>query len=184
MIRLFVGLTLPRQIRDYLLSLGTGVRQARWQRDDQLHVTLKFIGEIDESMARDLDEALAAIRMESFTIMLDGLGLFGDLQRPRVLWTGVSPKEEIARLRDKVELAASRVGIPREDRKFTPHVTLARFSTQRGQRAGGLGDFLRDRGDLRTPAFDVSSFTLFSSHLSPNGSIYRVEATYPLHDAG
>src|SRR5690606_12664468 len=116
-----------------------------------------------------------------FKVMLEGLGLFGDLKKPRALWAGLSPKEEVTRLHDKVETAASRIGIPWEDRKFTPHVTLARFSAQTGRNAGGLGDFLRDRGDLKTPPFDVTSFTLFSSRLSPNGSIYRAEATYPLY---
>lgn len=182
MIRLFVGLSLPQHIRDYLTSLGAGVRQARWQRDDQLHVTLKFVGEVAESTARDLDEALSTIRMPPFKIMLDGLGLFGDLKKPRALWAGLSPKEEITRLHDKIETAASRVGIARVDRKFTPHVTLARFSARAGQRAGGLDNFLRDRGDLRTPAFNVTSFALFSSHLSPNGSIYRIETAYPLRE--
>lgn len=183
MIRLFVGLTLPQSIRDYLTSLGTGVRQARWQRDDQLHITLKFVGEIAESTARDLDEVLSTIRMTPFKIMLDGLGLFGDLKKPRALWAGLSPKEEITRLHDKIETAAFRVGLPRADRKFTPHVTLARFSAQAAGKAGGLGDFLRDRSDIRTPAFHVTSFALFSSHLSPQGSSYHIEASYPLQAA-
>lgn len=183
MIRLFVGLSLPQHIRDYLVSLGAGIRHARWQRDDQLHITLKFVGEVDESTARDLDEVLSTIRMPPFKIMIQGVGLFGDLKKPRMLWAGLSPKEEITRLHDKIETAASRVGIPWEDRKFTPHVTLARFPAQAAQRAGGLDNFLRDRGDLQTPTFDVTSFALFSSHLSPNGSIYRIETAYPLHEA-
>lgn len=179
MIRLFVGLPLPEEIRRYLLSLHMGVRFARWQRDDQLHLTLKFIGEVPESTARDLDESLSQLRMELFSLALDGAGLFGDMTRPRALWAGVTPREDVARLRDKVEMAALRVGIPTEQRKFMPHVTLARFSGER-QAENGIAAFLEARGDLRTPSFEVREFALFSSHLSNSGATYHVEARYPL----
>lgn len=179
MIRLFVGLPLPEDVRRYLLSLHMGVRFARWQRDDQLHLTLKFVGEVPESTARDLDENLAQIRMAPFTLSLEGAGIFGDMRRPRVLWAGVTPQGEVTRLRDKVEMAALRAGIPLEQRKYVPHVTLARFSGER-QAESGLAAFLEARGDLRTPPFLVREFALFSSHLSSSGSIYRVEARYPL----
>src|SRR5690606_41596647 len=118
MIRLFVGLPLPEDVRRYLLSLHMGVRFARWQRDDQLHLTLKFGGEVPESTARDLDENLAQIRMTPFTLSLEGAGIFGDMRRPRVLWAGVTPQGEVTRLRDKVEMAALRAGIPLEQRKY------------------------------------------------------------------
>lgn len=179
MLRLFVGIPLPEDVRRYLLSLHMGVRFARWQRDDQLHLTLRFFGELPESTAEDLHESLSQIRMEPFTLTLDGAGLFGDMTKPRILWAGVTPRTDVTRLRDKVEMAALRVGIPTEQRKFMPHVTLARFSGER-QAENGIAAFLAARGDLRTPPFEVREFVLYSSHLSASGANYRIEAHYPL----
>lgn len=179
MIRLFVALGLPDDVRRYLTSLQTGIRGARWQRDDQLHLTLKFIGEVDEGTARDLDALLADIQMPAFSIAIDGAGLFGSMEKPRILWAGISPQDQVARLHDKVDMASRRLGLGLEDRKFSPHVTLARITSGRAA-APGVATFLEAHGGLMTPAFPVREFRLYSSHVTEAGSVYRVEARYDL----
>ncbi len=179
MIRLFAGLTLPPSIRSRILLLQTGIRGARWQNDSQLHLTLAFIGEIDESAARDLDWALSSIRMPSFSLSISGTGLFGTPRAPRELWLGVSPKDAVTRLSHKVEMAARRVGIETEVRKFIPHVTVARLNRNRGAEAG-IEAFLATHGVIKTEPFAITEFALFSSQLSPLGSRYQIEARYPL----
>lgn len=179
MIRLFVGVSLPVEVRDYLLGLQTGIRSARWQRDDQLHLSLKFIGEVEEPVAHDLAVALADIRMAPFALALDGAGLFGSMTAPRTLWAGVSPVDEVTRLRDKVEMAAVRIGLPVERRKFMPHVTLARMPGRRSAESG-LATFFEAYGALKTPSFMVEDFALFRSQLSRDGSVYHIEEHYPL----
>ncbi|RMF12307.1 MAG: RNA 2',3'-cyclic phosphodiesterase [Alphaproteobacteria bacterium] len=185
--RLFVGLSLPDTVRQHALMLMGGVKGARWQREDQLHITLRFLGEVDGAMAGDVDEALGSITMDRFSLSLAGVGVFGTLKAPRILWAGVQPEHQIRRLHDKVERAMIGLGLVPDGRKFSPHVTLARFSTSnRGRKrnpdleVGGLGAFLQAHDGFRTPPFEVSRFVLFSSHLGHDGAIYRAEAEYPL----
>mgnify|MGYP005842001927 CR=1 FL=1 len=193
--RLFVGIALPASIRERLLILMGGLKGARWRRDDQLHITLRFLGEVDGATAEDLDEALAAIRMAPFTIRLKGMGLFGSLGDPRILWTGTEPEEELRRLQEKVERRVTDLGLVAEGRKFSPHVTLARFGGARfggirsarvGRRrnpdkiVSGLGEFVKAHADFETPDFEVSDFALYSSVLGSGGATYRIEVDYPL----
>jgi len=183
--RLFVGIALPAPVRERLLMLMGGLKGARWQRDDQLHITLRFLGDVDGATAEDLDEALAAIRMPPFTIRLKGVGLFGSLKDPRILWAGIEPEEELCRLQEKVERRVTDLGLVAEGRKFSPHVTLARFGSKgRGGKAGsvisGLGEFISAHADFQSPDFEVSDFVLYSSVLGAEGATYRIEADYPL----
>jgi 2'-5' RNA ligase len=179
MIRLFVGLTLPADVRTHLLMARLGIRGARWQRDDQLHLTLKFIGEVSETTAHDIDAALAAIDMPRFVLAASGVGVFGDLAAPRLLWAGVAPKAEVTRLHDKVGAALLPLGLALEGRKFMPHITLARLSSGR-QAASGVAQFLESFDGLASRAFAVETFVLFSSHPGHDGSVYRPEAVYAL----
>lgn len=183
MIRLFVGLTLPGDVRAHLLTARLGIRGARWQRDDQLHLTLKFIGEVSETAAHDIDAALAAIDMPRFALAASGVGIFGDLSMPRLLWAGVAPKSEVTRLHDKVGAALLPLGLPLglalDGRKFMPHITLARLSSGR-QAASGVAQFLESFDGLASRAFAVETFVLFSSHPGHDGAIYRPEAVYAL----
>ncbi len=184
--RLFVALPLPESVRQQLLMLASGVKGAKWQRDDQLHLTLKFLGEVDGATAEDVDQALGNIAMEPFSVSLAGVGLFGTIKSPRVLWAGVEPETQVSRLYDKVERAMVSLGLAPEARKFSPHVTLARFrSGGRGNRnphaqVGGLPGFLESHHGFRTPSFEVPAFALYSSHLGSEGALYRIELEYPL----
>ncbi|MDA5192660.1 RNA 2',3'-cyclic phosphodiesterase [Govanella unica] len=179
MIRLFVAIELPEPIRNYLLRLQTGIRAAYWQRDDQLHLTLSFIGDVDEGTARDIDTALATITMPAFTIALDGAGLFGTMFKPRILWAGIAPRDPVIRLHDKIETAIRRLGLQLDDRKFAPHATLARIRDGRAA-APGVLQFLEAHGGLISASFEVNSFALYSSKLTDQGPQYHVEARYPL----
>jgi 2'-5' RNA ligase len=176
MIRLFVALALPDLVADGLLAMQSGVPGARWSTREQLHLTLRFIGDVDERDANGVDEALAAISAPSFTLELKGVGSFGG-KNPRALWAGVAANDRLLHLQRKIESAMQRLGLPAEERKYTPHVTLARL---RGTPPGHEMDFIADHSLYASGPFDVNDFALFSSRLTPNGSIYVVEQRYPL----
>lgn len=177
MIRLFAALALPDDVVQGLLALQAGVPGARWSTREQLHLTLRFIGEVDERDASAIDDALAATSAPRFTLQLKGVGSFGG-KNPRALWAGVAPNEALIHLQRKIERAIQRLGFPAEERKYTPHVTLARLRATPPQR---VMDYLSDHGLYTSPPFEVSEFTLFSSRLTPNGSIYVAEREYALN---
>lgn len=178
MLRLFVALQLPPEIRARLTGLMGGVNGARWQTDQQLHLTLRFIGEVDEARAEDIDSALRAVTFTPFQVSLQGAGLFGDIRKPRMLWAGVGPDAPLAHLAQKIETAMVRIGLPAEQRKFTPHVTLARFKGPGGR----VDRFLAAHDQLWSAPWTVERFTLFRSHLAHSGAIYEPLATYPDED--
>lgn len=177
MMRLFVAIPLPEDIRDQLAQMGGGLNNARWVDPDNMHLTLRFLGKIDGREAADLDAALATIRVPAFEMELAGLGTFETGKKITALWVGVEAPEELERLQGKVESAAQRAGQPPEGRKFRPHVTLARFKGAPGPKLGG---FLRAFSLFRSEPIFVDRFVLYSSKLTEKGPIYREEAVYPL----
>jgi len=176
MMRLFVALALPDEVADGLVTLQGGIPGARWSRREQLHLTLRFIGEVDGRDAAAIDDALAFIRAPRFTLELKGVGEFGG-KNPRALWTGVRDEAPVAHLQRKVESAVQRVGMPPEERKFSPHVTLARL---RGAPHHRVITFLSTYALYASGPFEVNVFILYSSTLTPNGSLYRPERSYRL----
>ena len=176
MIRLFVALALPDDVAQGLLGLQSGVPGARWSSREQLHLTLRFIGEVDEPAAGEIDEALASISAPRFVLELKGVGAFGG-KNPRALWAGAAPNEALIHLQRKIESAIQRLGFPAEERKYTPHVTLARL---RATPAGRVMDYIADHALYASGRFEITTFALFSSRLTSNGSIYVVEREYPL----
>lgn len=175
--RLFVALTLPDDLRSRLAGLCSGLPGARWVAPENLHLTLRFIGEVDGHEAEDIDAALSGIRFPRFSVTLSGVGDFGDDKRLRSVWVGVEANETLDRLKAKVDQAVQRAGQPPEKRKFKPHVTLARFKSHPG---GKLQNYFAERSLFRAPPFEVGDFTLYSSYLSHEGAIYSAEAVYPL----
>jgi 2'-5' RNA ligase len=174
--RLFTALALPDPVADSLLALEAGVPGARWQRREQLHLTLRFIGEVDGRDAASIDDALATISAPAFTMELKGVGSFGG-RVPRDLWAGVRASEPLVHLHRKIESALQRIGLEPDGRKFTPHVTLARL---KGAHNGTVADYLTDHALYASAPFPVNVFILYSSKLTSNGSIYRPEKAYPL----
>lgn len=176
MTRLFVAVELPEDIKERLAICRGGIEGARWQGIEQMHLTLCFIGEVDPLREADIRTALAGLRFTPFQVTLAGIGLFGKARKPRALWVGVDDPKPVKHLHEKIIQSLLGAGVASEDRKFMPHVTLARF---RGGRARRLEDFLDHYAGLALPAFDVRSFALISSHLSQAGARYRVEEIYP-----
>jgi 2'-5' RNA ligase len=174
--RLFVAIRPPAPIRARLLAVMGGISGARWQRDDQLHLTLRFIGEVDRHRARDIDAALAAVRRQPFEIALSGIGAFARRGRPDAVWAGVTPRAELARLHQKIDQALVRCGLAPEGRAYMPHVTLARLNRS----AGPIGHLLDAASRLTSPPFVVEAFGLFESALTPDGAVYSEIASYPL----
>jgi len=174
--RLFVALALPDSVADGLLPMQSGVPGARWSEREQLHVTLRFIGEVDGRDACAIDDALSAISASRFTLQLKGVGEFGG-KHPRALWAGVAPNDALVHLQRKIETALQRIGLEPEQRKFTPHVTLAYLKGAPHER---VMDFIVQHALFACAPFEVGEFTLYSSHLSPNGSLYVAERSYEL----
>ena len=176
MIRLFVAIRPPAEIRARLLAAMGGVRGARWQTDEQLHLSLRFVGEVDRHRAEDVDAALAAVTQRPFEIALSGVGAFERRGEPTVLWAGLSPQEPLKALHKKVDQAIARVGLEPERRAYTPHVTLARMS--RG--AGPVQPLLESAGGLTSAPFAVDEFRLYESRLTPQGVVYQALQRYRL----
>lgn len=177
MIRLFVAIPLPLEVRRSLAGIAAGVPGARWTPVENLHLTLRFIGDVPEPDFHDIAEALSEVSGTPFWIHLKGVGQFGDRRRAKVLWAGVEPVAEVQLLRKRIENRLTRLGLSPEGRKFIPHVTLARLKASPVDR---VGRFLFDNGRFATPPFEVSGFALFSSHLGQAGAIHSVEADYAL----
>ena len=173
MLRLFVGIALPPELKLVLSRLAGGLPGARWVDPGNYHVTLRFIGEIDEGLASDLDAHLAGIRARRFTVTLTGIGSFN----ARNLFVGVERNADLAHLQETVESAVARSGIEPENRRFAPHVTLARL---KGKPDAKLGQYLAEHALFRAAPFDVAQFQLVASYLTKSGSIYEDQAEYAL----
>ena len=179
MIRLFVALEIPETVRERLVMLQGGVPGARWQDTEQLHLTLRFIGEVPENIAHDIDDALSLIHAPGFVLELAGVGEFGG-KMPRALWAGVRGDGGLIHLQRKVETALQRLGLPPEERKFSPHVTLARLKNAPHPK---VIEFLTHHALFASGPFNVDRFVLFSSELGSGGSVYHPERIYPLHQS-
>jgi 2'-5' RNA ligase len=177
MIRLFVGIGLPEDIRARLSGLCGGVPGARWVPPENMHLTLRFIGEVSEGEAEDIHHALAGIRTRRFDISISGVGHFDTGSEVRTLWARVEKSNELLALQARVESALVRMGLEPEERRFTPHITLARCKDTPIARASA---FLAHNNMFRAGPISVESFSLFSSFRQREGAIYQEEAEYPL----
>lgn len=174
--RLFIAIRPPEPVLDLLIDTMEGLPSLRWQDVDQLHLTLRFIGEVDRPLGEDLAAALAALHFERFTIRITGVGRF-DHQRRGALWAGVEPRDKLAALAAKVERVCVGIGLPPERRAFHPHITLARW----GRGAGNsLDPFLARHAALHSEPFEVDRFILFESRLGREAASYEAIADYPL----
>ncbi len=176
MLRLFVGIGFPPELKLRLSLLCSGLPGAKWVDPGNFHLTLRFIGEIGENVAADIDDALSRLRARRFTLQIAGTGVFGG-EKPRSLWAGVERSPELTGLRDKIEQALIRVGLSPEPRKFSPHVTLARL---RDPPLDKLHEFLVAHAQFRANPLRVESFSLIASFQTKSGSVYEDQADYPL----
>ena len=178
MTRLFLALALPDEVVPSLAAIQRGIPGARWQSREQLHLTLRFIGEVDGRGADAIDDLLSTIAAPKFSLELHGVGEFGG-DRPEAVWAGVRPNEDLLHLQRKLDTGLRRLGHASGEHKYTPHVTLARL---RGAARGPVLDWLTDHALFPGSPFAVSAFILYSSVLTADGSIYRAEKAYWLKD--
>jgi 2'-5' RNA ligase len=174
--RLFTGLEIPKSLSDQLSLLRGGLPGARWIDPENYHLTLRFIGDVDDDIAQEIAWMLGKVRRKDFELRLDGLSSFGG-KRPRAVVATVASSPSVMELQAEHERLMQRVGLDPEGRKYTPHVTLARL---RDSSSFDVAEYLSGRGAYRSPPFTVSRFVLFSSRASTGGGPYVVEAAYPL----
>jgi 2'-5' RNA ligase len=174
--RLFTGLEIPEHIGQSLSSLRGGLPGARWIDPEDYHVTLRFIGDIDDAIAHEIAHSLLRVKRQPFEISLQGLSSFGG-RKPRAVVASVAPSRPLMELQAELERLLQRVGLDPEGRKYIPHVTLARLRHASNQ---DVADYLSVRGYFPTKAFTVDRFVLFSSRASVGGGPYIVEDAYAL----
>ena len=177
--RLFTGLELPETIAAELAQLRGGIAGARWVEPQNYHITLRFVGDIDLRLAREMAGALEEIRRPPLTIEFEGMGWFG-AHKPRAIVARIKPTPPLVELQGEHERRVRRIGLAPETRKFAPHVTLARLN-----RAAPLAvaDYLGHRAFLAQRQFEATRFVLYSARESTGGGPYIVEAAYPLVNA-
>ncbi|KAB2920102.1 MAG: RNA 2',3'-cyclic phosphodiesterase [Hyphomicrobiaceae bacterium] len=176
--RLFTALEIPASIRTQLSLIRAPLNGAKWISADDMHITLRFVGDVESRAADEFAELLAGIEAEPIEISIRGVGAFGG-REPRVLWAGIEAGEGLAALYRAHDRAARAAGLEPDAHDFKPHVTLARV---RGARHDAVARFLEENGALRTEAFIAARFVLFSARPGSGGGPYAVEAAYPLQD--
>lgn len=174
--RLFIGLRPPAPIRSHLIAQMGGVHGARWQSDGQLHLTLRYIGEVDRRVAEDVALALGQVHFPAIEAAIDGVGQFDSRGRPNAIWAGVRPHDALAQLHRKLDQAMVRLGLEPERRAYLPHITLARLSGP----ANIADRYLADHAGLASPPFTFTHFTLFESTLGGEGASYEAIERYKL----
>jgi 2'-5' RNA ligase len=176
--RLFTALEIPPEIGQSLAMLRGGLPGARWVEPDNYHLTLRFIGDVDGAVARDIASMLGSVTRAPFNLRLDGLSSFGG-RKPRAVVAAVESSPALVDLQSEHERLLQRIGLEPEGRKYTPHVTLARL---RDTSSRQVADYLAVHQPYRSVAFRASRFVLFSSRNSVGGGPYVVEAAYALED--
>ena len=174
--RLFAGLEIPQQAALALSMMRGGLPGARWIDPENYHITLRFIGDIDDRLANEIDGLLDQVKRRPFEVRFGEIASFGG-RKPRAVIVTVDPVAQLVELQADLERLLQRVGLEPEGRKFTPHVTLARLRDSSSQQ---VAEYLSLRGPVFVTPFRVSRFVLFSSKASVGGGPYVVEAAYPL----
>jgi 2'-5' RNA ligase len=174
--RLFIAVTFPDALRQQLAAICDGLPDVRWVPEDQLHLTLRFIGDVPLEQVEAVQSALLAVRFEAFDMALQGVGRFPGGGLPRVIWAGLLAGGALNRLVRDVDRAVVGLGFPPESKRFVPHVTLARLKTPPPPAA--LKAYLRRHQALSSEPFRVDRFVLFSSQLHKEGPVYTAEVEY------
>ncbi len=174
--RLFSALEVPAPLRLRLSLLRSQVHGAKWISPDDMHITLRFAGDVANTAAEEFYALLDDLREDPFTVRLTGVGVFGG-RDPRVLWAGVEGGEPLARLQRAHDRAARAAGLGGDPHPFHPHVTLARL---RGARGDEVARFLEANGDFRAEPFTVDRFVVFSAKPGTGGGPYAIEAAFAL----
>jgi 2'-5' RNA ligase len=177
--RLFVALRPPPAIRALLAAARGGVAQARWQDDDQLHLTVRYIGEVERPVAEDIALALGRIHTVAPTVTLAGVGAFDKQGRVDALWAGVAPHDTLAHLHRKVDQAIVRLGLDPERRAYLPHITLARLPRSAGTDPA-VEQWRARNAALSSAPFQCDALILYESHLGRDGAHYQMVGRFPM----
>lgn len=179
MSRLFTAIDLPAEQRDRLAALCKGIDGAKWVKPEQIHLTLRFIGETDDETTQLLQAALEEIAPPSLTLQISGAGTFPPSPKPpRVLWIAVENNPALHALQRQIEAAAQDCGFPREKRPWSPHITLARFKKPPGK---DLQRWLTANAKAKPQSFKVTEFRLYQCELSSKGAVHEVLQAFPMH---
>lgn len=182
--RLFVGLAVPEPANSCLIKICQGLPGIRWQKRENLHVTLKFIGQTDDAGFARIDSVLSAAcpAKGPVPLKIQGVGIFGEARHPRALWAGIVPDRKLLQLRGDIETElAEQAGFAAEGRAFHPHVTLAK---PKNFPARLIEAYLENHADFALPEFTANEVLLFSSRTGSKDAKYRVEKTYVLGRGG
>jgi 2'-5' RNA ligase len=175
--RLFVALALPDPVRTALVGLTQSLRGVVWTPPAQLHLTLRFLGNVPTDQIEPLAARLATVRVEPFILPVEGLGGFPPKRPPHILWVGVgSGHPRLHQLRQQLDDTLLAAGIEVDLRTFHPHVTLARCADG----AAAVGHWLHAHREFVAPPFRVESFELFASELRPDGAVHTLKRSFPL----
>lgn len=177
MIRLFTALALPDDLRARIAGMEAGIDGARWVPAENLHITLRFIGEVPEDRVDDIVAALDDVRGRAVTVSPGSAGHFGSGRKLRSIWVGIAPSPELATLHDKIDHALVRCGLPPEGRKYAPHITVARLG---GARTNHVLKWLEANGDFFAVPFEAHGFVLYESRPGSGGPAYLPLAEFPL----
>ena len=177
MIRLFIAIDLPPAIRSLVHDLARDIPGTHPVPLNQLHLTLKFIGDVGNKAILSLTEALATVENPAFSLAFQGVGCFPPRGTPRIVWAGIAPQPELEQLHSLIDQTLEQQGFARETRQFSPHVTLARLKTPARE---PLRLFLARHGSFGTEPFQIQDFRLYSSRLTSAGAIHNLEAVYEL----
>lgn len=176
--RLFVAIDFPEAVKAQLQPLCADLAGAKWVAQHQMHLTLRFIGDSDEKQLAAIQRGLARISANPFRMRLQGVGQFPPRGKPRVIWVGVEAEPTLNQLQGQVEQVIRESGFEKADHAFSPHITLARFRSPPAVEP--VERYFTRHQDFKTKLFEVSEFVLYSSQLTPSGSIYQQEGAYPL----
>ncbi|MDR3581462.1 MAG: RNA 2',3'-cyclic phosphodiesterase [Oryzomonas sp.] len=175
--RLFIAIEIPDEIKKQLGGMHTDIPGSRWVPLEQIHLTLSFLGEVDDTTLDLLTGALATIMVPGFNLCFSGTGCFPDRRHPKVLWVGLEPEPLLNSLASLVREAVLACNIPQEERHFSPHITLARLKLPTPREVGA---FLDRPPKQELPQFRVREFTLFQSLLTSQGAVHTPVKTFAL----
>jgi 2'-5' RNA ligase len=175
--RLFIAVDLPETIKQNLEAMFFGIPGARWVAPDQIHLTVRFIGDVDGNLFHDIKNVLEEIQIPPFELHMKGMGHFPPRGKPRVIWAGIERSEPLQLLRKKIDIALLKIRVEPEKRKFSPHITLARLKNSPQHK---VGNFLAGNNMFSQEPFTAEDFRLYSSVLTPKGAIHKVERIYQL----
>lgn len=173
--RLFIAVPMPEFVANRLVELQQPIEGIRWQQEEKLHLTLKFLGDTESDRAQKLQSVLDTIDIPSFSITLNGLGYFPKGKQPRVLWAGIDKSEPLQKLHKAVESRCADLGFDPEQRPFKPHVTIGRV---KGASKSTVESFIDRHEDFHIPDIPVEEFVLFESKLHPDGAQHFRRKTY------